>query len=49
MAVAAVGGGAEGVALYLDKIRRELIDAMVITGTADVRRVDASCLKKLVS
>ena len=49
VAVAAVGGGAEGVALYLDKIRRELIDAMVITGTADVRRVDASCLKKLVS
>lgn len=49
VAVAAVGGGAEGVALYLDKIRKELIDAMVITGTADVRRVDASCLKKTVS
>lgn len=47
VAVAAVGGGAAGVALYLEKIRRELSDAMMITGVADVRHVSADILMKL--
>ena len=47
VAVAAVGGGAAGVALYLEKIRPELSDAMMITGVADVRHVSADILMKL--
>jgi isopentenyl diphosphate isomerase/L-lactate dehydrogenase-like FMN-dependent dehydrogenase len=37
--VAAAGGGAEGVALYLNNLRADLASAMVLTGTADVRDV----------
>jgi len=35
----AVGGGKEGVALMLNKMRSELIDSMVLTGTSDVKKV----------
>lgn len=33
------GGGREGVALMMSQFRRELMDAMVLTGTQDVRNV----------
>ncbi len=46
-AVAAIGGGAEGVKLLLDTFHRELCDAMMITGVRDVRHVPAHILKKL--
>ena len=46
-AVAAIGGGAEGVKILLDTLKRELSDAMMITGTATVRSVTANILKKL--
>ncbi len=36
---AAVGGGKEGVALMLNKMKNELVDSMVLTGTADVKKV----------
>lgn len=39
------GGGREGVALLMNDIKRELTDAMVLTGTADVRRVSPSILR----
>ncbi len=35
----AVGGGKEGVALMLNKMKSELIDSMVLTGTSDVKKV----------
>ncbi|HEX7622422.1 MAG TPA: alpha-hydroxy-acid oxidizing protein, partial [Anaeromyxobacteraceae bacterium] len=40
----AVGGGAEGVKLVLNKLRAELVDAMVLTGTANVKKVSRSIL-----
>jgi 4-hydroxymandelate oxidase len=40
----AVGGGAEGVKLVLNKMRAELVDAMVLTGTANVKKVSRSIL-----
>lgn len=46
-AVAALGGGVEGVALMLNTFKRELADAMMITGVQDIRRVDSHILKKL--
>lgn len=46
-AVAAVGGGAEGVKLLLDTFKRELSDAMMITGTSDVKHVSPNILKRL--
>jgi isopentenyl diphosphate isomerase/L-lactate dehydrogenase-like FMN-dependent dehydrogenase len=46
LAQGAVGGGAEGVATVLAKIKSELIAAMVLTGTARVTDVseDVICL-----
>jgi isopentenyl diphosphate isomerase/L-lactate dehydrogenase-like FMN-dependent dehydrogenase len=40
----AVGGGQEGVSLVLNKMRKELAEAMVLTGTADVKKVKRSIL-----
>jgi isopentenyl diphosphate isomerase/L-lactate dehydrogenase-like FMN-dependent dehydrogenase len=40
----AVGGGAEGVALVLNKLREELAAAMVLTGTPDVKKVSRKVL-----
>ncbi len=40
----AVGGGKEGVALMLNKMKSELIDAMVLTGTASASRVSRNVL-----
>ena len=45
--IAAVGGLKDGVLSYLDKIYGELIQAMVLTGTADVRDVDENILYEL--
>ena len=44
LSVAVMGGGQEGAARYLEKIRQELIQSMVLTGTASVRHVDASII-----
>lgn len=44
LAIAAVGGGAEGVALAVNKLAGELKAAMVLTGTADVTDVSANIL-----
>jgi len=38
------GGGREGVALMMNAIRQELMDSMVLTGTANVRNVSRSIL-----
>ena len=46
-AVAAVGGGAEGVKLLLDTLKRQLMDAMMITGTRDLAHVPANVVRKL--
>jgi 4-hydroxymandelate oxidase len=35
----AVGGGQAGVALMINKMKTELVDSMVLTGTADVKKV----------
>jgi isopentenyl diphosphate isomerase/L-lactate dehydrogenase-like FMN-dependent dehydrogenase len=40
----AVGGGKEGVALFLNKMKSELVDAMVLTGTASVRKVNKNII-----
>ena len=40
----AVGGGREGVALMINKMKSELVDSMVLTGTASVRKVSKDIL-----
>ncbi len=47
LAVAAVGGGAEGVALALEALHKELIAAMILTGTATVAEVPPSILTRV--
>jgi isopentenyl diphosphate isomerase/L-lactate dehydrogenase-like FMN-dependent dehydrogenase len=42
--VGAFGGGRDGVALVLNKMKSELVQAMLLTGVADVRHVDRSIL-----
>lgn len=42
--VAAFGGGREGVAMVLNQMRNELLQAMLLTGTADVKTVSASII-----
>lgn len=42
--IAVLGGGKDGAAAYLDKISQELVQAMVLTGTASVQSVDRSIL-----
>ena len=42
--VAVMGGLKEGVMRYIDQIRSELIQAMILTGTKSVREVDPSIL-----
>jgi isopentenyl diphosphate isomerase/L-lactate dehydrogenase-like FMN-dependent dehydrogenase len=44
LAVGAFGGGAEGVALILGKLQNELVQAMLLTGTADVKAVPGDVL-----
>lgn len=46
-AVAAIGGGAEGVKLLLGTFKRQLMDAMMITGTRDITHVPRNILMKL--
>jgi isopentenyl diphosphate isomerase/L-lactate dehydrogenase-like FMN-dependent dehydrogenase len=43
--VAAVGGLKEGVCTLIDQVRTELIQAMILTGTQDVRSVDRGILR----
>jgi isopentenyl diphosphate isomerase/L-lactate dehydrogenase-like FMN-dependent dehydrogenase len=45
-AVAAVGGGAEGVAILASRYRQELENAMVMTGTASVLEVPRSIIRR---
>jgi isopentenyl diphosphate isomerase/L-lactate dehydrogenase-like FMN-dependent dehydrogenase len=42
--VAVLGGGKDGACAYLAQIRQELVQSMVLTGTASVRSVDSSIL-----
>lgn len=42
--IAAFGGGREGVALYLNQLKNELFQAMLLTGTADVKEVSPSII-----
>ena len=44
ISVAALGGGAAGVQTYLETIRTELIQAMVMTGTGDIKSVAGDIL-----
>lgn len=44
LAIGAIGGGAEGVALQLNTIKTELIQSMLLTATADVRHVERKIL-----
>lgn len=41
---AAYGGGADGVALFMNKMRSELQNAMVLTGVPSVSKIDSSIL-----
>jgi 4-hydroxymandelate oxidase len=41
---AAYGGGSEGVALFMNKMRTELQSAMVLTGVPSVSKIDSSIL-----
>lgn len=47
VAIAAIGGGAAGVTLYLQTLLQELRDAMMITGTTDVKQVKSQILQRL--
>jgi len=44
LAIGAVGGGREGVSLMLNKMKGELFQAMLLTGTPDVRHVQPDIL-----
>jgi len=44
LAIAALGGLREGVGKYLDQVRAELVQAMILTGCADVAEVDTRIL-----
>lgn len=44
LVIAAFGGGREGVALYLHQLKNELLQAMLLTGTADVTKVSKNIL-----
>jgi isopentenyl diphosphate isomerase/L-lactate dehydrogenase-like FMN-dependent dehydrogenase len=44
LAIGAVGGGREGVSITLNKMKTELFQAMLLTGTPDVRHVSADIL-----
>jgi isopentenyl diphosphate isomerase/L-lactate dehydrogenase-like FMN-dependent dehydrogenase len=44
LAIGAFGSGREGVAMLLDKIKNELIQAMLLTGTPDVKEVSRDIL-----
>ena len=44
--IAAFGGGREGVALYLTQLKNELFQAMLLTGTADVKQVSPDIIYK---
>lgn len=46
-AVAAIGGGKEGVKIILDSFKRELSDAMMMTGVPTVKDADMGILMKL--
>ena len=40
----AFGGGSDGVNVVLTKMKNELVDAMVLTGTASVKKVSKNIL-----
>ena len=42
---AVYGGGAEGVSLYVNKLRSELADAMAMCGVHSVAEIDSSCVR----
>jgi isopentenyl diphosphate isomerase/L-lactate dehydrogenase-like FMN-dependent dehydrogenase len=41
---AAYGGGPEGVALFMNRMRAELQSAMVLTGVPSISKIDSSIL-----
>ena len=45
--IAAVGGLQQGVEKYIDKIKEELEQSMVMTGTASLSKIDKSILVKV--
>jgi isopentenyl diphosphate isomerase/L-lactate dehydrogenase-like FMN-dependent dehydrogenase len=44
LVIGAFGGGKDGIALLLNKMKSELVSAMLLTGTADVKRVNYDIL-----
>lgn len=44
LVIGVMGGGREGVALLLNKFKSELVQAMLLTGTADVKKVPRGIL-----
>ncbi len=47
VAIAAIGGQAEAVKLLLDALKREIMDAMMITGVHDLSNVSPDILRRL--
>ncbi|HHX95224.1 MAG TPA: alpha-hydroxy-acid oxidizing protein [Clostridia bacterium] len=47
LAIAAVGGGAEGVRLYFEKLKAQLFQAMILTGCSSISGIDGSVIRKL--
>ena len=47
IAITAIGGQAEAVKLLLDALKRELMDAMMITGVHDLSNVSPDILRRL--
>ncbi len=43
--IAAYGGGADGVCLYTNKVRKELIDTMIMTGCETIHDIDSSKIR----
>lgn len=44
LVIGAFGSGREGVALLLNKMKGELLQAMLLTGTGDVKKVSGDIL-----
>ncbi len=44
--IAAFGAGREGVRFFIEEKRKELKQAMILTGTADVKKVDPTVIAR---
>ena len=49
VAIAAIGGGREGVRIYLEQLYQEFSEALIITGTPSVDDISSNIIRTLSS